>query len=316
MKRLNHLALLSALAVLPFMATAGEVDMSKAVVQESTLDPWANARRPISNPTLFDLAIPGTQLHPIFIHNRMPDVVDTIIGKVPVGGDFQVYAAQLELALNDRLSINAVKDGYIDFNPDSTLSHKDGWANIEAGLKYAWLLQPEQGLASNFQLQYEIPSGNSRVWQGEGDGILTPSMSFLKLADKWQFADQFGFRIPIDDAETSTFYNSVHVSYAVTDWFFPLAELNVFHVMDAGDGSPRFPEQVGGLVPAIAKFEGGDLVNLGAANTVDNFVSLALGARARVNDAMDVGFAWEFPLTDQDHGLMEDRFTVDVVIRF
>ncbi|MCB1234922.1 MAG: hypothetical protein KDM91_07610 [Verrucomicrobiae bacterium] len=310
---ISKLVLAAALVASPFVAKAGDVPVEKGVVE---VDPWADARRPISNPTLFDLAIPGTQLHPLFIHNRMPDVVNTILGRVPVGGDFQVYAVQLEYALSDRLSINAVKDGYIDFNPNSTLTAADGWANIEAGLKYAWLLKPEQGLASNIQLQYEIASGNSDVWQGEGDGIFTPSMSFLKLAGKLQLADQFGFRFPVDDSETSVFYNSVHASYAVTDWLFPLVELNVFHVLDAGDGSARFPEQAGGLVPAIARFEGGDLVNLGAANTVDNFVSVAVGARARLNSAIDVGFAWEFPLTDQDEGLMEDRFTVDMVIRF
>ncbi|MCB1092353.1 MAG: hypothetical protein KDL87_12530 [Verrucomicrobiae bacterium] len=316
-QQILSLGVTSAIALSAFAAKAGDVDASKAVVTAPLVDPWADTIRPISNPTLFDLAIPQTQIHPLFIHNRMPDTVDTILGKVPVGGDFQVYAMQVEIALNDRLSINAVKDGYIDFNPDSTLTTSDGWANIEAGLKYAWLLQPEQGLASNFQLQYEIPTGNADVWQGEGDGILTPSMSVLKLLGKFQVADQFGFRLPIDDSESSVFYNSVHVSYKLTDWLFPLAEVNVFHVMDAGDGSARFPSQVGGLVPAIAKFEGGDLVNLGASNTVSNFVSLALGARVRIPDSpIDLGFAWEFPLTDQDNGLMEDRFTVDMVIRF
>ncbi len=130
----------------------------------------------------------------------MPDVVDTIIGQVPVGGDYQVYAVQLELALNERLSINATKDGYIDFNPDSTLESTDGWANVAAGLKYAWLYEPDQRLASNFQLLYEIPMGNTDVWQGNGDGVFIPSIATLKHFGDLQLANQFGFKLPVDAA--------------------------------------------------------------------------------------------------------------------
>ena len=71
---------------------------AKDIIITDPVDPWADTIRPISNPTHFDLAIPQTQIHPLFIHNRMPDVVDTILGKVPLGGDYQVYAMQVEVA--------------------------------------------------------------------------------------------------------------------------------------------------------------------------------------------------------------------------
>jgi hypothetical protein len=283
-------------------------------------DPWADARRPITNPTLFDLAMPQNILHPIFIYNNLPSHLDTVLGRVPVGGDYQVYAVQLEIALTERLSLNATKDGYIDFNPDATLSRTDGFANVGGGLKYAWLLDPANGLASNFQLLYEAPIGNSDVWQGYGDGIVIPSVNVTKLAGPLQFVDQLGVKIPIDSSESTVLYNSVHLSYAVTDWFFPLVELNWFHVLDAGDGSPRFNSQAGGAVPAIATFEGGDLVNLGALNADvnDHFVSLGVGFRARIpgNDRMSIGVAYEFPLTDEEASLMENRITVDMTFRF
>ena len=318
---LPTLGIFSALAMAPLMANAGEADLSKAIVDSPTLvDPWVDTIRPISNPTHFDLAIPQTQLHPIFIHNRMPDVVDTIIGKVPVGGDYQVYAVQLELALSERLSINATKDGYIDFNPDNTLESTDGWANVAAGLKYAWLYQPEDQLASNFQLLYEIPMGNQSVWQGEGDGVFVPSIATLKHFGNFQFANQFGFKLPVDNgAESTIFYTSAHVSYKLTDWFRPLAEVSWFNVVDEGDGGARFNDHIGGALPSVVAFEAGDLVNWGASNADlnRNFVTAALGFRVCIPDSpIDLGFAWEFPLTDQDQGLMEDRFTVDMVIRF
>lgn len=308
----------SALFALP--ASAG--DYGKSPIDKNVVadDPWADAIRPITNPTLFDLAIPQTQLHPVFMYNSMPSVVDTIIGGVPVGGDYQVYALQFEYALSDRLSLNATKDGYIVFDPDSTLTDDEGFANVALGPKYAWLLQPEKGLASNFQLLYEIPMGNTGTWQGEGDGVFIPSISTLKLAGPFQFANQIGFKLPVDgDAESSMFYTSAHISYELCEWIRPLVEVNWFHVLEAGDGGPRIGSQLGGALPSVIAFEGGDLVNWGAANAELNkdFVTGAAGFRVTPpGKPYDFGFAWETPLTDEEAGLMDNRFTVDMVIKF
>lgn len=319
MKRYSQLLAFGAVAFSTLATQAGD-PAGKEIVIAPPVDPWADTIRPISNPTHFDLAIPQTQLHPIFIHQRMPDVVDTILGKVPLGGDFQVYAVQAEIALSERLSINATKDGYIVFDPESTLEDSDGWANIAAGLKYAWLYAPEDRLASNIQLLYEIPMGNQDVWQGEGDGVFIPSISTLKHLGDFQLAHQFGFKLPVDnDTESTIFYTSAHVSYKLTEWFRPLVEVNWFNVIDEGDGGPRFEPQLGGALPSVIAFEAGDLVNWGASNAGlnRNFVTAAAGFRVPIpNSSIDLGFAWEFPLTDQDQGLMEDRFTVDMVIRF
>jgi hypothetical protein len=56
-----------------------------------------------------------------------------------MGGDVQIYAVQFEVALNDRLSIVATKDGYVDINPDTEplWSDEGGWANLAAGVKAA-----------------------------------------------------------------------------------------------------------------------------------------------------------------------------------
>ena len=318
----QHISLLSAIAFaasLSLPALAGDYPEAKQVIVPlPPADPWAETRRPITNPVHFDLAIPQTVIHPQFMYNRLPDQIDTILGRVPVGGDYQLYAVQLEVALTERLSLNATKDGYIDFNPDNTLTPDDGFANVGAGLKYAWLLDPANKLASNFQVLYEAPLGNDDVWQGFGDGIITPSVNVTKLWGPLQFVDQIGWKIPVDNSESSVAYNSVHLSYAVTDWLFPLVEVNWFHVIDEGDGSPRYLNQAGGAVPAIANFEGGDLVNLGAINAGanDDFVTLGAGFRLRCTDNIDLGFAYEIPLTDDEASLMKDRFTVDLTIRF
>lgn len=91
------------------LATAGTVLTESA----PTSDGFAKARRPITNPTLFDLALPTTNIHPLFLSHRLPN---TVSPGVPLGGDVQLYALQFEIAFNERLSLVATKDGYVDFN--------------------------------------------------------------------------------------------------------------------------------------------------------------------------------------------------------
>ena len=117
--------------------------------------------RPITSPTLVDSPEVGTSIHPIFIHMPHPDQLDTTAGKVPVGGDLQVYAVQLELKLADNLSLIAVKDGYIDFNPDETLTPDEGWADLAAGLKYVFLR--EEGLVASAKTVVELATGDDEV---------------------------------------------------------------------------------------------------------------------------------------------------------
>ena len=102
--------------------------------------------------------------------------------------------------------------------------------------------------------------------------------------------------------------------------FIPLVELNWFHVLDEGDGGSRFPSQpaapaLSGGVPLVAPSEGADLVNWGAANSED-YVTVGVGFRTRINENVNVGFAYEFPLTDEEDNITEDRLTIDLVWTF
>lgn len=284
------------------------------------VDPFASARRPISNPTLFDLALPRTNAHAIFIHQQMPDRAAIVGGgSVPVGGDFQLYALQLEYALNERLSIVATKDGYVNFNPDATLSDEDGFANLAAGLKYAFIYQPENGFALSGTTTIEVPTGSEDVTQGSGDGAVNLILTGLKMNDAWQFAGAAGLHVPFDnDEESMTSFVSTHISYEVCKYFIPLIELNWYHVVDEGDGGSRYDAQLGGGLPGAIAFEGGDLLNWGAANASDNadIVTLAAGFRSHLSENIDCGVAYEIPLTDEEENLMESRLTIDLIWYF
>lgn len=280
---------------------------------------FEQARRPISNPTLFDLAVPTTNLHPIFMYHVLPDQISAGGGKVPFGGDVQLYALQFEYAFTDRLSLVATKDGYVDMNFDNpAFNDSTGFANLGGGLKYAFLLDPISQTAVSGSLTMEFPTGNSDVLQGEGKGLANMIVSGLKLVDDWQFAGGTGLQIPFSDEQSTTGWMSGHVSYELSKWFIPMVEVNWFHVIDEGDGTGNFGGQIGGGIPGAVEFEGGDLFNLGATNASDNrnFVSAAFGFRSRLAENVTAGFAYEIPLTNEDDSLMKERFTVDVTWRF
>ena len=120
------------------------------------------------------------------------------------------------------------------------------------------------------------------------------------------------------EGDSSMCYSALHLSYAVTEMVVRLVEVNYLHVTDAGDGGKRFNNQADGAVPSIVRFEGNDLINLGASNAEDNpdYVSMAVGARLLLTESLDVGAAYEFMLTDEEESLTKDRVTVDAVVRF
>ncbi|GAA5119245.1 hypothetical protein JIN84_21970 [Luteolibacter yonseiensis] len=315
----QHIITAGVLGLLSSFVFAGSVasDTTSAVPAASG-DGFARARRPISNPTLFDLALPATNVHPLFLYHSLPKNINTTLGKLPLGGDVELYALQFEIALNDRLSVVATKDGYVDVNPDSTASGETGFANLGGGLKYAFILDPVSQTALSGTVTLELPTGNSDVFQGEGDGLINLSLSGLKLIDDWQFSVGTGVQIPFSDEQSSELWTSAHASYEISRYFIPLVELNWFHVLDSGNGAGNYPTHVGGSVPAVIEFEGGDLFNLGAANSdaSRDFVSTAVGFRSRLTESVDAGVAYEIPLTDDEDSLMKSRWTVDLVWSF
>ena len=281
---------------------------------------FENARRPITNPTLFDLALPTTNIHPIFMHHSLPSSVNTTGGNLAMGGDVQIYALQFEYALSERLSIVATKDGYVDINAGNSAlwSDESGFANLGAGLKYAFIYDPANSFVMSGTAVLELPTGNDDVFQGQGDGVVNLIVSGLKLWDDFQLAGAAGARIAINDDQSSSTFVSAHASYELCDWFIPLVELNWHHVVSAGAGRPAFNSQAGGGVPVVATFEGSDLLNFGAANAGSNrdLVTAAIGFRSRLSENVDLGVAYEIPLTPEDDGIIDSRLTLDLVWTF
>jgi hypothetical protein len=282
---------------------------------------------PVSNPVYSGDARNVTMVRPIIFRQSLPDKIDVNIGgvntEVDLGGEVQGAALQFSYAFTDRFSLVAVKDGYVDCEVDNPLvGDHSGWADIAAGLQYSFVYDPARDFIVSGRLVYESTSGDSEVYQGNGNGNIAPAILLLKGWDKLQFSGTVGLVLPFDgDEENTMLYDAWHLSYAVTGWFRPLVELNHFHVVSAGDrnladfAASNDPED---LVAAIASFNPCDIINLGGENNDDNknLVTMALGARFRINQWLDVGAAYEFPLTDNQETLLDDRILIDAMLTF
>ena len=303
---------LATLAAMPLTTTALAGDMV-IIPQGSVTDAGRSLKSAIpsiTNPTLHELAVPQTRMHAMVINHQTPDQVKAGGNLVAVGGDVNIVALQLEYALNDRLSIIASKDGYIDFNPStaSPFTDQTGFANIAAGLKYAFIYDEANDFAASVALQLELPTGNRDVFQGRGDGNVLLTFSALKLMGNWQFSGATGINVPFDsDEEALTGFASAHVSYQLTERFTPIFEINFYHTLNAGER---------GSVPT--DFEGGGFFNFGSPNgeVNENIVTAALGARYKINESLSLGAAYEVPLTEEEENFMDSRITLDFVYKF
>lgn len=91
--------------------------------QRSALDDMIS---PVSSPTVNEDPRNVTEIRPIFLYHRIPS--DFLLGS----GSLQVAALQVRVALHERFSLIATKDGRVWINPSGG-DEIDGWANIASG---------------------------------------------------------------------------------------------------------------------------------------------------------------------------------------
>ena len=251
---------------------------------------------PVSAGTTFESAVIETGLEAHVVHQELPS--DSVF----TGGDFQLYALQARVRLNERVALIATKDGYIDFNPDAG-SDEDGFADIAGGVKFLAYEDPEAGLLVTPGLIYETTSGDDEVFQSNGDGLLRPFVSVGWDGGKTNVLSTVGYNLPLDNDEESTSADyHLHVSYEVTPELLPLFELNGITYTSDGDAF-------------VADFEGGDLINLGSNDVQGNTViSGAFGFAWRPSDRIQVGLTYEVPFTSRED-LLDNRVWFAVLIR-
>ncbi|MCH5373225.1 MAG: hypothetical protein JJ992_04570, partial [Planctomycetes bacterium] len=97
---------------------------------------------------------------------------------------------------------------------------------------------------------------------------------------------------------------SNHFDQRLGNAFYVFSEVNWYNWLSSGDTA---------LLPTL---EGLDLINRGAADVTGNdIVTGAIGLKYKPADRMEVGVAWEVPLTDRSD-VLDNRLTVDLILRY
>ena len=253
---------------------------------------------PISNPLYHESALINTQLKFLYIHHTFPD--DNALA----GGDLDIAALQIRVALTERLAFIAVKDGYTWFNPGLLPNETEGWNDFSAGLKYAFYVSEEHDMVATTGFRYLWRSGAQRILQGSADE-LSPFISVAKGFGDLHLHGNLTYRIGIEEDDSNDVFQwSFHADYEVAKGIAPVVEINGLHYVDDGT---RTPLSVGGL----------DYSNFGSTNVEGNTVVWAgVGASFKLTPNITLGATYEFPLTDEDDDIMNDRVTAALTFTF
>jgi hypothetical protein len=212
----------------------------------------------------------------------------------------------VNVALTERLSFIADKDGYASIQ-SPVIGKRDGFLDLAAGLKYVFVRDVERQLLVIGGFMYEIPSGEQAVFQGRGPGVFTAFGTVGKeFGCKWHVLNTLGYQFPLNTDYNSTFfYNSFHIDRQLFGFLYPLAELNWFHYTAGG---------YNGLPPKLG--EGDGLINFGTTGVNGNdLVTGALGLKAIITQSLQVGAAYEVPLSNRKD-LIDNRLTLEVILRY
>jgi hypothetical protein len=252
---------------------------------------------PMTNPVFFEDPRNLTEARVIFLNHQIP-------GSVLGGGDVQLLATEFRAAITDRLSIIATKDGYIFAGNDAPPIN--GWANVNAGLKYNLYADPAQQRLISLGTRLEMPVGSYRALQGNsGTGVFDLFLTGgTQLGDLSHVVSAAGFRLPAyPNIQNEQFYWSLHFDRRMQNRpIYGLMEFNWYHWMS----------NVAGGLPV----EGLDLYNFGSSNVAGtNIVTGAVGVKYKPSPNSEIGVCWEVPLTVQ-RDIIDNRITADLILRY
>jgi len=246
---------------------------------------------PITNPCYFVDPRSMTRLRVLFLNQMIPE------NSILAGGDYQLYAAQASVALNERFSIIAQKDGYITLQPDSG-PNEEGWGDLSAGIKYVIVRDPCNQFIMSGGVIYEWSNGSRDVFQGNGDGMWNFFLSAGKELGRAHFIGNVGYHQPNNNNQESTWMHySLHLDYMLTDRLYFVCEHTGITYTKSGRRLPG------------VNMEGGDLINLGAGDVAGNYVAtMAVGGTYVLSQHVHLGAAYEFPVTGRED-LLDNRTT-------
>ncbi len=253
---------------------------------------------PVGMPIQFEDPFITTDIRPFYIYHSIPN------RSALRGGQVQVLAAQVRIALSKRLALIATKDGYSWFDSHITAAG-DGWNDISLGLKYALHVDQANQYMVSTGIRWEWVNGSRDALQGGENHELSPFISVAKGWKKWHFLGALTGRIATNrSAGNSSIVWNMHLDYELTETFRPLIEFHGIHWLTNAD---ELPTRVDYL----------DVGSLGASNVAGrDFFSAGLGFRWQATKNYSVGLTYEFPLESASQNLQDHRVTLNTVLSF
>lgn len=285
---------------------------------------WDGFHHPIVAFPLFEDPFITTGIYPIYAWHEFPN--DSAFQ----GGSAHDVSVQARLALTDRLAFIATKDGYVWKRPDNPiLDDTQGFLNLAAGLKYAFLQNQEEGYIVSGVLRVEFPTGSSDTFQGYGDGMVLPSITGAWGSGPLHIMADIGAQIPFNTGEQSTslFYH-IYADYNVTEHFAPFVQLSGLTWISSGDGQipvklkrgvvpgDELPLSVAQAALGTGPFEGADLFNLGSqdVNGLDLW-TWAVGTHIPITEHVTFSVAYQRPFSNHK-GIFSQRVTTGLTLEF
>jgi hypothetical protein len=262
----------------------------------SGLRGFEHFHNPVGQPIYFEPALNFTGAKFIYVHHTISD--DSTVA----GGDVNVAALSLRVALTERLGLIAVKDGYSWLNVGA-LPEDEGWNELGAGLKYLFIVDREHDFTLAGGARLMLDSGEDKVAQF-GTPEVSPFVSFAKGWGRFHLLGSLTYRIPFDgDDGNQVFMWDLHADWeAIPETLPGLAPMIELHGVHYTTDGERLALDVGGL----------DYANFGSNDVAGSSVVWAgFGARWKFNPHLSIGAVYEIGLTDHDEDLMRDRVTVD-----
>ena len=162
-----------------------------------------NTISPVSNPIYFEDPKVTSEVRPVYMYHFLPGTFNFNGGSVPLGGQVQVMAVQFRYALTDKLGLIASKDGYIEFQPNSTLNKSYGWGDLAAGLKYVLVDDQDDQFIMTPGFSLTLPTGSTAVFQARGSGEWNAFVSAEKGFDQLHLTANGGLIIPNNFGENT-----------------------------------------------------------------------------------------------------------------
>jgi len=267
--------------------------------------PEHKAVRPITAPYFAEDSFITTDLRAWYVDHSFDSDTKGILNN----GSLTVMALQVRVALTDSLQFVAYKDGYAEFDDAGVLDDNEGWMDVGAGLKWAFIQDWESQFHMAAGLGYEFSFGDGDVLQDSNE--IRFWISANRGFDRLHLGATANYIIA-EDEDDSLLGNSdmltfhLHADYYLTEWLSPVVELNAYLAQDQAPAALR---------AAGVDFSGVDAVSLPGGKDNDTY-TYAIGAEVRpFGPELGVRIAYEAELNDND-SLFGDRWTLSAVYEF